>query len=859
MTQWVSKAVGIDLGTTNSAVAVMNPSDTDTVIHQDPTKAQTTPSAVWRNPRSGDLVVGRKAYARVGSEPEPITSVKRLMGTRRTVSLAGQELTPAQVSAEILREMKRQIEGDVTGFDSAAARWVVDRAVVTVPAYFDQPQIEATREAAELAGLRVVDLLHEPTAAASYHCWRSGVRDGTFLVYDLGGGTFDVSVVRCTAGDFRVLGISGNTMLGGDDIDGALARHLLGLLKEDGWRLDLDVTGDPEDGLRFRRLKSLAEAAKKALTDRTEYMLRDSGTVTDQAGDPVVIDTLIERGELEEVARPIVERTFQYCEEALERAQQEAGVRLADVDKVILAGGSTHLPLVRELVAARLCAATRDSEPVYEKVDTVVALGAAVRAAAVGGLELHDEARTVRVALRGTAVTTSDRAMVGGTVEALDPGVDLAGGYVQLTADDYEDTADLTPGGGFSFRRVPVTPGAQSLLSFDVFDANGGLRASVGRALTHDRAAGPLGSPVTTAICAKPILLEVSRAGRRHRRELIPAMRPLPLKAHFTFSHPGDTDTVEFRLYQQSRQIKVITANVPSSTPAGTDIHVDLEMDANLLITVRGTIGEHPFEGVVELPPERELPGQEQVEELDRGFRDALAYLPAGERNVSHAKMAKARESYESAVAEGDTARAVHEFGQMEEIVTGLGQPAAELEPPKRDFDKLVAQCDEANRYLGGRAGELDVPHDANEMGRAIETQREQGERAFAAGDQRSYGEAVGALHGYLEHLRNLASKALYKDAPVSDLERAVGLLSLVLERIEELRALAAAVGTAEQRATVEDIRRRTADLEPLISRDPQRVQQEAAHELRRLEQLETLLKGRGRGAEGAALPVDRV
>ncbi|MDT0447079.1 Hsp70 family protein [Streptomyces johnsoniae] len=860
MTQWVSKAVGIDLGTTNSAVAVMNPSDTDTVIHQDATRARTTPSCVWRNPRNGELVVGRKAYARIGSEPEPVTSVKRLMGTGRTVALGGEQVTPPQVSAEILREMKRQIEQDVSGFDSAGTRWLVDRAIVTVPAYFDQPQVEATREAAELAGLGVVDLLHEPTAAASHYCWKAGIRDGTFLVYDLGGGTFDVSVVRCTAGDFRVLGISGNTMLGGDDIDGALAHHLLGLLRADGWQLDLDISGDPEDALRFRRLKSLAEAAKKALTDRTEYMLRDSGTVLDQAGDPVVVDTLVERADLEEAARPFVERTFQYCEEALDRAGKEAGITLADVDRVILAGGSTHLPLVRQLVTERLCAHSRGAEPVYERVDTVVALGAAVRAAAVGGLELHDEERTVRVALRGTAVTTAERATVAGTAQALAPGIDLSGGYVQLTAEDgYEDSADLTPGGGFSFLRVPVTPGAQTLLGIEVFDAAGEPRAQVARAVTHDREAGPLGSPVTSAICAKPILLEVSRSGRRHRRELIPAMRPLPLKAHFTFSHPGDTGTVEFRLFQQSRQIKVITAEVPSSTPAGTTIHVDVEMDAGLLITVRGTIGEHPFDGAVEVPPERELPDAEQVAALHRGFEEAVAYLPTGERTVSNAKMAKAKQGYDSAVAEGDTARAVHEFGQMEELVSSVGRPEADLEPPKHDFDRLIAQCEDANRYLVTRAADLEVPHDAVEMGRAIDVQRGQGERAFAAGDQRSYGEAVSQLHGYLEHLRALTTKVFTKDAPLSDLERAAGLLSFVLERVTELRGLVAAVGTEEHRQTVEDVARRAGALEPVLGQDPARVQQEAAREVRRLEQLETILKGRRRGGEdGSFVPVDR-
>ncbi|MGH3244451.1 MAG: Hsp70 family protein, partial [Spirillospora sp.] len=387
MTQLVSKAVGIDLGTTNSAVAVMDPTDSDLVIHRDPrSKSRTTPSCVWRRTPDGELVVGRRALMQVGRHPEPIRSVKRSMGRSAPVTLAGAPMSPEEVSAAILAEMKGQIEQDVSAFDSPEARWLVDRAIVTVPAYFDQPQIDATRRAAELAGLECLELLHEPTAAASYHCWRTGAEDGTFLVYDLGGGTFDVSVVRCTARVYEVLGISGNNRLGGDDIDEAFARHLLEMLRDQDAALDLDPKSDPEDGLRFALLRSMAEAAKIGLSSDHEYQWRDGGRLVDKAGDPVLIDAVIERAELDEVVKPLVKRTLGYCHQALARAEETAGVTLADVDEIILAGGSTHIPLVREMVRAELCSQAKCDEPAYKEVDTVVALGAAVRAAVVGGL-----------------------------------------------------------------------------------------------------------------------------------------------------------------------------------------------------------------------------------------------------------------------------------------------------------------------------------------------------------------------------------------------------------------------------------------------------------------------------------------
>ncbi|WP_371545709.1 Hsp70 family protein [Streptomyces sp. NBC_00554] len=870
MTQYVSKAVGIDLGTTNSAVAVMNPTDTDIVIHKGGMNARTTPSCVWRNPGNGELVVGRKAFARVGSEPEPITSVKRLMGSRRTVTLAGEERTPVEISAEILREMKRQIEEDVAEFDTPDVTWVVDRAVVTVPAYFDQPQIDATRKAAEAAGLRVVDLLHEPTAAASYYCWRTGTRDGTFLVYDLGGGTFDVSVVRCKAADFRVLGISGNTMLGGDDIDTALARHLQQLIQGDDWAMDLDLENDAEDRLRFRRLKSLAESVKKGLSNSEEFMLRDSGGLTDKEGQRVVIDTVMERAQLEKIARPLLERTFQYCDEALDQATREAGVTLADVDQIILAGGSTHLPLVREMVRSRLCSPAPGSpapdgprakctEPVYEQVDTVVALGAAVRASAVGGLDILNEERTVRVGFRGTVVTAADRTVVGGTVEALDPDLDLTGGSVRLSTEEYEDEAQLKPGGSFAFTRIPVQPDAQSLLTIEVLDADGELLATVGRAVVHDREAGakPVGNPVRAAINAKPILLEVSREGRTEREELIPALRSLPFKERYDFSHPGDTDTVEFRLYQQARQIQVITVPVPSSTPRGTVIDVDVEMDVHSLITVRGSIGDHPFEALVEVPPEAELPSEEQVADLMRAFEQGVEFLPAGEKSVKKAKMEMAHTAFTDALARGEKAVAGHEFEQMQAIADSVGKPEdGALQPPRADFEELVKDCGQLNRYVATISAKTEAPHDEREIAAAVEVQREQGERALSAGDQRSYSEVITQLQHIFDHLRTVAYRHQQENEPVAPADVAASRLQSALEMLAEVRRLvqASRTATAQHRQDVEDIGQRLAGLQSLIAQDPNRVQQEAAQERQRLIQVKSIITPGSRNEPGGGV-----
>jgi len=851
MTQLVSKAVGIDLGTTNSAVAVADPADGDILIHRDPTtKSETTPSCVWRGSSAGELVVGRKAVARKGSTPEPISSIKRLMGTRSTVELAGETLSPQQVSAFILAEMKRQIESDVATFDGPSSRWMVDRAIVTVPAYFDQPQIDATREAAELAGLEVLGLLHEPTAAASYHCYRTATRDGTFLVYDLGGGTFDVSVLRCTAGSFEVLGISGNNRLGGDDIDTALARHLQEMLLADDWELDLDPEHDQEDRARFTRLKVLAEGAKKALSDRHEFMLRDSGLLIDKAGNPVVIETVLERSEIERIARPFIERTFLYCDEALARAQERAGITLADVDQVILAGGSTHMPLVRELVAGELCGhAAPDSprqerascsEPVYQEVDTVVALGAAVRAAAVGGLTLYDEARTVRVGLRGTGRTSASKVVAGGTAEALSPGVNLAGGRVLLTAGAYEDEADLTADGSFSFTRIPVQPDAKTEFLFEVFDADGELRATVRRPVEHgDKSFGPA-VPVT--VNSKAIKLQVRRADQDERYELVPALELLPFARDYEFRHPGGgIETVELRLYQESRPIQVVSVKVPKSTPVDTVIMMHLVMHENYAITVQGSIGDTPYQAQVHLPMDREMPGEEEIGALLRRFEENIGALPAGKRSAAQARFTLAHRAFGAARGAGDAQQAIHERDEMESVVDSVAQTDTELQPPKPEFDELTEGCTEMHAYYARHGAPAGRAFDAEELARSIEEHRLSGEKAYTNRDQRSYGEAARGLRNIHEFLLDLERPEQSNSLP--DAVRAQAMVDSNKTAVAQLRSITRNMHNTAVEGELAQIAEQIARLEPQISSNPRRVLEESGKMDAKLRQITALMR----------------
>jgi molecular chaperone DnaK len=893
MKQVVSKAVGIDLGTTNSAVAVMNPANNEIVIHQDPiTKSYTTPSCVWRGPGSTETVVGRRAFSRKGSRPEPISSIKRLMGTRATVGLGGEQLSPQQVSALILAEMKQQIEGDVAAFDGPFSRWIVDRAVVTVPVYFDQSQIDATREAAELAGFEVLGLLHEPTAAAIYHCWRTATRDGTFLVYDLGGGTFDVSILRCTAGEFEVLGASGNNLLGGDDIDADFARHLQAMFQADGWALDLDPEHDEEDRSRFNRLKLLAEGTKKALSRTHDFMLRDSGLLVDKAGDPVTIETLVERTELEAIARPLIERTFLHCDEAIARARERAGTTLADVDEVILAGGSTHMPLVRELVQSELCGEpaadserrerAKCAEPVYEKVDTVVALGAAVRAARAGGMVVFDEDRTVKISLRGAGSTDSSQLSVGGTAEALTPEVNLDGGRVVLNTGDYEDETNLTTEGSFSFTSVPLRADAETELTFEVYDAAGVLRGAAGQPVAHSTAqhlptAGSSSLPVVVdafiAMAAGSFVSgyfsnagskareATARAWQKARREraaassepsrtitfevrggdggqvqqtLAEVLHSLADVGSYDFRHPGAVETVKFRLFQEGRPIQVVNIQVPRSMPKDTPILMHMVLHENHAITIEGAIGETPYQTTVNLPTERGMPIEQEVADLVLKFRDNVTMLPAGKRATAEARFKIAHHAFIQARDRGDVAQATYERDQMKAIAESAVPTEGELRPPKTEFDTLVEDCREMHGYCWSHGDPDGQTFDAGEIARSIEEHRRSGERAYTERDQRSYSEALEKIEGIFRYLQDLSRGRQQTPSALSAANRA----SVELETI---KAAAGKLRFAAQEAERDlvKVEEKVERLRSQVSVNPQHVLEESGKLLALLRQIQ--------------------
>ncbi|MGQ3480524.1 molecular chaperone DnaK [Paenibacillus sp. TY11] len=355
----MSKVIGIDLGTTNSCVAVMEGGEA--VVIPNPEGARTTPSVVGFK-KDGERTVGETAKRQAITNPDrTIMSIKRHMGTNHKESIDGKEYSAQEISAMILQKLKSDAE--------AYLGQTVSQAVITVPAYFNDGQRQATKDAGKIAGLEVLRIVNEPTAAAlAYGMEKS--EDQTILVYDLGGGTFDVSILELGDGFFEVKATSGDNKLGGDDFDQVIIDYLVNEFKKDQ---GIDLS---KDKAAVQRLKDAAEKAKKELSGvLTTTISLPFITVAD--GVPQHLELNLTRAKFEELSEGLVERTLGPTRQAM----KDAGMSASDIDKIVLVGGSTRIPAVQEAIKK-----LTGKEP-HKGVnpDEVVALGAAVQAGVLTG------------------------------------------------------------------------------------------------------------------------------------------------------------------------------------------------------------------------------------------------------------------------------------------------------------------------------------------------------------------------------------------------------------------------------------------------------------------------------------------
>ncbi|WP_404453063.1 molecular chaperone DnaK [Virgibacillus necropolis] len=354
----MGKIIGIDLGTTNSCVSVMEGGEA--VVIPNPEGNRTTPSVVAF--KNGERQVGEVAKRQAITNPNTIQSIKRHMGTDYSVKIDDKDYSPQEVSAIILQHIKSYAE-DYLGEK-------VEKAVITVPAYFNDAERQATKDAGKIAGLEVERIINEPTAAALAYGIDKSDQDQTILVYDLGGGTFDVSILDIGDGTFEVVSTAGDNRLGGDDFDEVIINHMVAEFKKEN---GIDLS---KDKMATQRLKDAAEKAKKDLSGVAQTQISLPFITAGDAG-PLHLEINITRAKFDELSSDLVERTMVPTRKAL----KDAGLSSSEIHKVILVGGSTRIPAVQEAIKRE----TGKEPSRGVNPDEVVALGAAIQGGVLQG------------------------------------------------------------------------------------------------------------------------------------------------------------------------------------------------------------------------------------------------------------------------------------------------------------------------------------------------------------------------------------------------------------------------------------------------------------------------------------------
>lgn len=757
----ISKAFGIDLGTTRSLIGVMDVEDRNIILWRNEIGKATVPSVIQWDREANSYKVGEDAVINRFKTPYPIRSIKRSMGMNIQIDHGGKKLSPEEISAEILKHLKecgKELIQTSLQRRNDGNEYMIDRAVVTIPAYFDAPKIEATRKAAEMAGIKTLQLLHEPTAAALYYCWRHNISRGNFLVYDLGGGTFDVSIIQRVEGSFKVLGIAGDNVLGGDTFDMALADYIISELCKVNYNLKLDVQKDPKDKLIFDYFTQRAEGIKQRLSTEDVVLFSDTSCPeTDKNGKSIYVELRITRRQFEAIITDHVDRTIDKCFEAIEKATEKAkgtfnGIK--DIDHILLVGGSTWTPYIRNTVQNRLC--RREGEPeraraenvLQDEPDECVAMGASLLASSDGGIQFLDEANDILLHLEGSSISSDEEMKIKGKVTHLDSGKgnqDLMGYMVTLTKNGDEiANAGLGEHGEFYFDEVYLEENIPSNLAIIIRNQKG---EEIGRYSRSVGQGADIGGEVN-AVNSHPIWIPVlSAKGERVKEILVDSGASLPAQREIELVTTQET-SVLFNLFQGNKEIKQFIHNFEQSQTKGTKIHLSMNIDGQGNIIMRSIIeGLDPF--IMEtksLPPDPPVTPEEL--KIKRKEFDAIKEeMSPAQKMTAEIKVKKLSKEISECIQRGDDPRArelMDEFNMMMEDIKPMNK---KLVPPKDEFLKKVGEL----RQLIHENKDAFPKYD--DLIKNVEAQEQEGSKAYKNFDQQALTDCMIAIKSLEEYI----------------------------------------------------------------------------------------------------------
>lgn len=761
------KVVGIDLGTTNSVVAVVGEYEDKGMVYgrgkqkvtvlEDDFGRFIQASAVCHDDDAGELVVGDDAKEMAIRGYTPVRFVKKYMGTEEAFRIGKEEWSAPRVSAKILDRML----------------WIAEqalgerptRAFVTHPAYFDALAISATREAAELAGLDVDGgMMMEPIAAAMAYTQSDDRDQIRVLVYDLGGGTFDITLVDRTSGSFKPLGFGGNRELGGYNLDKKIATRMLAQIRDKGFVLDIDAN-HPERDVRWASLMHHAEQVKVILTDKPKAVMRKPGVFTDDSPSPksVQLNFTITRDEFNELIADEIQETI----DATKKVLKDAKVQPADVDHLVLVGGSCRIPVVSERLREEF-----GIEPEFDEdfLDLSVATGAAMAAATAGttegGVELDfidDRVDLAEVTISGRVLPSEELSDVAGCEVLVEGGID-------------EETITQTGPDGSFVSRINLYEDDENDLTLTVESPDGKTLLRKSMTVTHDPDTGPGGGgppPVPLPKC----ISVVTKSGLF---ELAKENSILPCEREEDFRTVRELTELPIRIFQEDIQLSELRIrNIDPPAPPNTTllIRLSIGVDYAMKVTVEiPDLGMSREEEIKLSPPViPDVAGlRKEFDEISQEYQERMANMPPGDaKGRVEATCGKLVEQLEELFSEEHPER-MQAYMMLRRLDLAMHSISDGLKPAQSVVEELLAEA----RRLLPEAEKKQPAFREQKTGETIDLLETSARTAWQEGDQETWGSIAHRIRRLVDEMKDSMRGSLdlseFPDPP---------LLKMVLEQ----------------------------------------------------------------------------